>query len=232
MRIEQHHSALPIENLDIFDDQSKINRHGDLFPHSCRFLIVGPSGCGKSNALLSLLLHPNGLRFENVYIFSKSLYQPKYQLLEEVLKNVEGIGYHSYEENDDIIDPSNACENSVFIFDDICNSKQDKIKSYYSMGRHKMIDVAFLCQTYVAINKHLIRDNANIIAIFRSDDVNLRHIFNEHITPDMNYEKFKEICSFCWNAENYGFLTIVKDFNLHEGRYRQGFDKFINITDN
>lgn len=231
MRIEQHRSALPVENLDIFEDQSKFSKNGDLFPHSCRFLIVGPSGCGKSNALLSLLLHPNGLRFENVYIFSKSLYQPKYQLLENVLRSVQGMGYHSYRENDDIIDTSEAKENSVFIFDDICNSKQDKIKSYYSMGRHKKIDVAFLCQTYVAINKHLIRDNANIIVIFRSDDVNLRHVFNEHITPDMSYEKFKEICSVCWSADNYGFLVIVKDSNLHDGRYRHGFDKFINIKD-
>lgn len=232
MRIEQHKTVLPVENLDIFDDQPKLNRNGDLFPSSCRFLIVGPSGCGKSNALLSLLFHPNGLTFENVYIFSKSLNQPKYQLLEEVLNSVHGIGYHSYRENDEIIDTSEAKENSIFIFDDICNSKQDKIKSYYSMGRHKHIDVAFLCQTYVSINKHLIRDNANIIVIFRSDDVNSRYIFNEHISPDMSYEKFKDICSICWSTDNYGFLMIVKDFNLNDGRYRHGFDKFISIKDN
>lgn len=232
MRIKQHQKSLPVCNLDIFEDQPEFNKNGDLFPANCRFLIVGPSGCGKSNALLSLLFHPNGLKFENVYIFSKSLYQPKYQLLEEVLNGVHGIGYHSFRENDEIIDTVDAKENSIFIFDDICNSKQDKIRSYYSMGRHKKIDVAFLCQTYVSINKHLIRDNANIIVVFRSDDVNLHHIFNEHISPDMSYEKFKEICSVCWSVDNYGFLMIVKDFNLNNGRYRHGFDKFISIKEN
>ena len=38
-----------------------------------RAVICGPSGYGKTNVLLSLLESPNGLRFENVYVYSKSL---------------------------------------------------------------------------------------------------------------------------------------------------------------
>jgi len=42
------------------------------------------------------------------------------------------------------------------------------------MGRHKNIDSFYLCQTYSP--KHLIRDNANFIIMFKQDDLNMRHI--------------------------------------------------------
>lgn len=233
IRIEQHQAVLPVENLDYLNDKyelEKSRKHGELFPNSCRFIFAGPSGCGKSNALLSLIFNLNGLHFENVYIFSKSLYQPKYQILEHILSNVSGVGYFPFKENAEIDEPNDAKSNSIFIFDDVIGENQDKIKSYYAMGRHKSIDVAFLCQTYVAAKKHIIRDNANILVIFKQDDVNLKHIFDEHVSPDMTYETFKKICGICWN-DNFGFLVIVKDFDLNNGRYRLGFDKYIALDD-
>lgn len=226
-RVEQHELELPVENLDFFDDPQP-KKHGELFPNSCRILFAGPSGCGKSNALLSLLFNANGLKFENVYIFSKSLYQPKYRLLSDVLNGIPEIGYFPYSENEDIVDIANVLENSIFIADDVIGDKQDKIKTYYSMGRHKKIDVIFLCQTYVKISKHLIRDNSNIIVLFKQDYMNLKHAFDEHVSPDMIFDKFKEICSLCWE-EKHGFLVIVKEFPLSNGRYRIGFDKYIRI---
>nr|CAI5828270.1 unnamed protein product [Callosobruchus analis] len=36
--------------------------------------------------MISLILHPNGLRFSNGYIYCKSPYQPKYQYLRKVLE--------------------------------------------------------------------------------------------------------------------------------------------------
>lgn len=230
MQVVQHASRLPVDNLDYFEEtRVKKQKHGDLFPNSCRFLIAGPSGCGKSNALLTLLFNSNGLRFENLYIFSKSLYQPKYKLLEDVVRNISGMGYFPYKDNDEIIDPVDAKENSVFVFDDIACDKQDKIRAFYSMGRHKSIDVAYLSQSYMKIPKHLVRDNGNIIVLFKQDDVNLKHVFGEHVCPDMSYEKFKELCSLCWNEHKHGFLVIIKDFDLKDGRYRKGFDKYIKL---
>ncbi|KAJ8874478.1 hypothetical protein PR048_025338 [Dryococelus australis] len=44
----------------------------------CICIIAGPSGCGKTCVLLSLLEEENGLRFNTVYIYSKSLQQQKY----------------------------------------------------------------------------------------------------------------------------------------------------------
>lgn len=66
-----------------------LKRHGQLLPNTIRGIICGPSNCGKTNVMLNLLFSENGLIFENVYVFSKSLVQPKYMLLECVLKNTE-----------------------------------------------------------------------------------------------------------------------------------------------
>lgn len=225
MKLVKQSVTLPIINIDdLCVDERKIlkRRHGQLFPNSIRSIICGPSNCGKSNALMSMLLNENGLRFENIYIYSKSLYQPKYTFLEKVLSGI--VGYYSYKENEEILDPSAANSNSVFIFDDVACHEQGKIREFFSMGRHNAIDSFYLCQSYTRIPKHLIRDNANFLILYKQDDMNLKHIYTDHVSSDMTFEEFKRMCHSCWK-EKYGFLTIDKDSD--EGRYRYGLDTYI-----
>lgn len=221
-------ASLPVMNFDLCEngERSSIRKHGVLFPNAVRALICGPSGCGKTNIMFSILTEPNGLKFENVYVYSKSLYQPKYQVLSDILKLIKGMCYHPYSENDDIIDPSEAKENSVFIFDDVACDKQNKIRAYFAMGRHKNIDSFYLCQTYTRIPKHLIRDNANVLVLFKQDDMNLKHVYDDHVSTDMPFEEFKNLCRTCWE-DKHGVLVIVKENDLQNGRYRKGFDEFI-----
>lgn len=96
------------------------------------------------------------------------------------------------------------------------------------MGRHKNIDSFYLSQTYAKIPKHLVRDNANLIILLKQDELNLKHVFDDHVTTDMSFQQFKEICSLCWKVP-FGFLVINKECGLNEGRYRKGFDSYINI---
>ena len=231
MRIVKQKLHLPINNHDLhslFEDNHSGERkkHGELLPLSIRAIICGPSNCGKTNVLVSLLFEPNGLCFENVYIYSKSLHQPKYRLLKHVVQKIKGMKYHSYRENEDVLDPAEADKNSVFIFDDVACEKQDKIRLYFSMGRHSSTDCFYLCQSYTRIPKHLIRDNANVIVAFKQDDINLKHIYDEHVNTDMTLEMFKSLCWQCWKKK-FGCLVIVKDDDINNGRYRFGFDKFI-----
>lgn len=115
------------------------------------------------------------------------------------------------------------------IFDDVACEKQDHVKAYFCMGRHKIVDCFYLCQSYAHVPKHLVRDNVNLIAIFRQDEVNLKHIYDDHVNTDMTYNRFKELCGEC--CQNHGFLVIDKDRGINNGRYRKGFDRFaINIT--
>ena len=77
------------------------------------------------------------------------------------------------------------------------------------MGRHKKIDCFYLCQTYAHVPKHLVRDNVNFLAIFRQDEVNLNHIYYDHVNTDMTYIQFKELCSKWWRDGKHGFDNMA-----------------------
>ena len=72
----------------------------------------------------------------------------------------------------------------------------------------------------------MVRDNANFLVIFKQDDVNLKHVYDDHVSSDMKFDAFKDLCLECWK-DKFGFLTICKDFEVDEGRYRQGLDRYI-----
>lgn len=228
MRLVKQETNINVRNLDFTQNNPNKIRHSLLLPNSIRALIVGPSNCGKTNVLLSLIESPNGLKFENIYLYSKSLYQPKYEYLKKLISSIKGMGYYTFTDNTDVISPDEAKSNSIMIFDDVACEKQNNIRSYFSMGRHKNIDCFYLNQTYTRIPKHLIRDNSNIIIMFKQDEMNMKHIYNDHVGGDMKFNKFIDICQECWK-DRYGFLIISKDNEIETGRYRKGFDIFIHI---
>ncbi|MVN26154.1 hypothetical protein GO639_13515 [Staphylococcus aureus] len=230
MRIVKQKEKFAVDNLDekfgCGLNGQRVFRHGPLLPSSVRGLIIGPSNCGKTNAMISLLTHPQGLRFRNVYLYSKSLNQPKYQYLRSVLEPIKGLGFYTFSNNAEIVEPSDAKPNSVFIFDDVICEKQDIIRSYFCMGRHKDVDCFYLAQTYSRVPKQLVRDNTNFIIMFKQDETNLHHIYSDHVSPDVTFKQFQLMCVKCWE-DQYGFLVIDKDRKIDEGRYRKGFDSFI-----
>lgn len=235
MKFIQQSSKLPIENFDLIVEnkkKKKFKRHGTLLPSSIRAVFCGPSNCGKTNSLFTLLTDINGVRFENVYVYSKSLCQPKYKFLKQLLDSVKGVKYFPYGDHDEVIAPDAALPNSIMIFDDIATEKQDNVRAYFCMGRHKDVDSFYLCQSYARIPKHLVRDNVNLLAIFRQDEANMKHIYDNHVNSDMTFKQFKKLCSSCWKNGKYEFLVIDKDRNINDGRYRKGFDCFaINTSD-
>lgn len=94
------------------------------------------------------------------------------------------------------------------------------------MGRHNNIDSFYLTQTYSKVPKKQIRDNCNLLIVLRQDLTNLKHIYDDHVNTDFSFEKFKDVCNYCWR-NRYGFLVIDKDGELKNGRYRYGFHSYI-----
>lgn len=231
MRFVKQRISLPVRNIDESTDDSKkkTKRHSKLLPNTIRCIICGPSNCGKTNVLISLIENPNGLRFENVYIYSKSLEQEKYKYLEKILKPIDGLGFYTFSSSETVIEPKEAKPNSIFIFDDVVCEKQSNIKSFFCMGRHRAVDCFYLTQTFTRVPKHLVRDNANFIILFKQDDMNLKHIYNDYsVACDMKFTEFRNMCNNCWR-EKFGFVVIDLDSEVNDGRYRKGFDNFIHI---
>lgn len=234
MKVIQQKVQLKVQNNDehvIGGGGEKGSKHGDLFPSTIRCLIVGPSNCGKTNVMLTLIEHPHGLKFQHICLYSKSLHQPKYRYLETLLKPIKGITFEAFANGDDIEPPNKAKPNSIFIFDDVICNKQDIMREFFSMGRHNQVDCFYLAQSYAKIPKNLIRENANIIILFKQDEMSLKHAYTDHIgSTDFPFDKFKQVCSMCWQ-QPYSFISIFKDSELNKGRFRKGFDEFININE-
>lgn len=227
MKLIKQPLSLEVNNIKIEPDSS-VNRHSSLLPNTIRSIICGPSNCGKTNAMISLLLHKNGLKFRNVYLYSKTTFQPKYCFLSEIFKRVCGVNFFLFNDNADVISPDKVLPNSIFIFDDVACENQEHIRNYYCMGRHKQVDCFYLSQTYSKIPKQLIRDNANFLLVFKQDYINLKHIYNEHVNSDMEWADFKKLCCKIW-VDSYSFLLINKDCELNNGRYRKAFDVYISF---
>lgn len=222
MELVKHQKSLPVKN---FDDnvKPKIGKHGELFPDCLRALVCGKSNSGKTNAVFAMITHPNGLKYENLYICSKSLNQPKYIKLREIFSGIKEIGYYEFSSKDEI--PENINSNSVFIFDDVVLEKQDRVRELFCFGRHMgSTNVIFISQSYISINKHLLRENSNFLVIFRMDTVNLKHIYDEHCYGLTSWDRFQKMCHACWK-ERFGFISI----DLESNTFRKNFDEvFVN----
>lgn len=223
---------IPVRNLDAKTSikKSKSKKHSDLLPDSIRCIIAGPSNCGKTNLLVSLIESEHGLKFENIYIYSKTLEQDKYEYLKNVLRPIKGVGFFTFSSSDQVIAPSEARKNSIIIFDDvICDKNQENIKNYYCLGRHRSIDCFYLTQTYTRVSKHLIRDNCNFLILFRQDDMNLKHVYNDMgVACDMKFDEFRQFCLECWR-EKYEFVVVDLDSDVDNGRYRKGFSNYLKV---
>lgn len=228
MDFQEQDVKMAVDNFDtVVEPETRLKRHGDLLPDSIRAVFCGPSNCGKTNSLLTLITHPNGLRFENIYIYSKSLNQPKYKYLQTLLEPLEDIQYFPFNNHAEVVHPDDVLPDSIMVFDDIACEKQDNVKAYFCMGRHKKVDCFYLCQSYAQIPKHLVRDNVNLVILFRQDEINLKHVYDDHVNSDMTFNQFKSLCSKCWRDDKHSFLVINKDSPVNKGRYRKGFDCFV-----
>lgn len=227
MKFIKQAQTLEINNIKTdIKFNSQLPKHSLLLPNTIRCVICGPSNCGKTNVMINLLLHENGLKFKHIYLYSKTAFQAKYRFLDLVMRQVPEAKFFVFNNNNEVISPDSALKTSIIIFDDVACENQINIRNYFSMGRHKEIDCFYLSQTYSKIPKQLIRDNVNLLIIFKQDDTNLKHIYNEHVTMDISWLQFKKLCSSIW-LDRFSFLLINKDCDIDKGRYRQGFDTFI-----
>lgn len=232
MRFIKQKVQIEVVNNDQQSDNNgcKSKRHSDLLPNNIRCIIAGPSGCGKTNVLLSLIESENGLKFENIYIYCKTLDQDKYKYLSNILKPIKGMGFYTFSSSENVLTASQMKKNSLVVFDDVINDSginRDIVRNIFTLGRN--IDVMYLVQSYTKLNKHLIRDNCNFTILFRQDDTNLKHVYNDMgVNVDMKFDEFRNFCLDCWRTP-YGFACISLEHARDSGRYRKNFDQYLQI---
>ena len=153
-----------------------------------------------------------------------------FSLLEQLGKennNQNPIKCSFFSDAKEVPDPSelNSDDKNLMIFDDLLLEKQNKCEDYYVRGRHSNVDCFYLAQNYFKLPRQTIRENANLIILFPQDMKNLNHIYNDHVSLDMEIDEFKSFCKKCW-SKPYGFVVIDLSSPRDEGKYRYKFDTF------
>ena len=187
-----------IDKNQIDDNDSQIDDNNNQIDTNCnRTLIVGPSFCGKTHLLLNKLqlirLDDNTRK---THIITRSPEQYNKIEIEDVSVE-EDLGDKS------IQDFQNCC----VVFDDMLDSNQKLIDPFFTRGRHNDLDVYYLSQSLFDLPKRTIRNNSNIIILFRQTLKDVEHIYRDIAGFDMSNDEFKSLCREAWR-DNYNYLLI------------------------
>ncbi len=200
----------------------KEKNNSKLLPRPVRALIVGSSGCGKTNLLLNLIYKDEGIKFKNLYVFSKSIEQDAYSDLRTHYERIESKNgkkiAHFFNSCEDLIPLDECSNNSLVVFDDCLMEHQSKIKDYFIRGRHKNISCIYLSQSYGKVDMQVIRNNINVLFVFPQNEHYTKRIYQDFVTSDMTFDDFKTLCKTCWNVD-HGFLTLNVTKKRHNGKY-------------
>lgn len=207
--------------------------NSDLIPKPSRALLVGSSGSGKTNLLLNLILKENGIDFDYLFVFSKSIEQKAYSDLRTAYEEIEEkhnkkIAYF-FNNCEDLIPLDECPEDSLVVFDDCLMDKQDKIKEYFIRSRHKNISCVYLTQSFTKVDLQVIRNNVNFICVFKQNESYTKRIYQEFVSSDMSLEQFQKFCKDCWSIP-HGFITIDMTKTPHNGKYKCMLNKTLNAN--
>lgn len=72
-----------VSNVFSWRNRLKKRNNSPLLPTNVRGLIIGKSNCGKTTLLLNLLLQPDWLDYDHLYVFGKTLHQQEYRILKK-----------------------------------------------------------------------------------------------------------------------------------------------------
>ena len=165
----------------------------------------------------------------NLFNNRKEIKDP-YKLIKEIgetYSNKNPIKCEFFENGEDIKDPKEliTTDKNLMIFDDVLLEKQNKCNDFYTRGRHSNVDCFYLSQNYFRLPRQTIRENSNFICLFKQDNKNINHIYQDHVSHDMSYDEFKKLCNICWEKP-YDFLVIDNSSNPNNGKYRYNLDTF------
>ena len=134
---------------------------------------------------MTIITNRNGLR--------QSLNQMIDQYLKKLLEPIDAIIYFVFNENEIVVLPDKLLPNSIMICNDIACEKEDNGKASIAMDRYTGIDYFYLPQSYAHIPKHLLREKINFFILLLQNEINIRHVYADHVNTDMTFLKFKEL---------------------------------------
>ena len=186
-----------INNKNILPEKQK---HNNNIPNVSTYenhshVIIGPTNVGKTYYMLKILDKIGNKR--PIHIISRSPNQ-----------------YLNYKTSTDI-KPINKYTGSVVIFDDMLGARNSSQKDeFFTIGRHENLDVYYISQSYFALPRQSIRNNSDILILFKQTLRDVQSMYYDIGAYDMKYDEFKEMCHKAWDEKfNYLCIDMVKNKN-------------------
>ena len=97
----------------------------------------------------------------------------------------------------------------MIVFDDILGSSNSKLVNQYLIrGRHEILDIYYLSQSYFDLPKRTIRNNSNKKLLFNQTLKDFEHIYRDVSGYDMSYDEFNELLRKSWD-EDYNYFVFI-----------------------
>ena len=182
-----------IDNVNIKNNiVSKFENH--------RHVVIGPSNVGKTYYMLKVLEKIGNNRPIHIITRSPNQY-PNYKTSTE-------------------IKPINKYKGSVVVFDDMLGARNSsQIDEFFTRGRHEDLDNYYISQSYFALPRQSIRNNSDILILFKQTLRDVQSMCYDIGAYDMKYVEFKEMCHKAWD-EKFNYLCIDMTKNKNDGKYR------------
>lgn len=74
-----------------------------MLPDSIRAIILRPSGTGKTNVMFDLITRKNGVKFKNIYLYTRTPNREKYLRSKNIINSVEGANLFTYNNAGNVI---------------------------------------------------------------------------------------------------------------------------------
>ena len=97
------------------------------------------------------------------------------------------------------------------------NSKSN-IHLFFARGRHYNIDVYYLSQNYFNLPKNTLRNNSNIVVLFRQTLRGIILLFHDIPGLNMKLEEWKQLCRKTWEND-FEYQQIGRFAKVREGKY-------------
>ena len=188
------------DSVDKIDNVNNNNNDIVSTYENHRHVVIGPSNVGKTYYMLKILEKIGNKR--PIHIITRSPNQ-----------------YPNYKTSTDI-KPITKYKGSIVIFDDMLGApNSSQIDEFFTRGRHEDLDVYYISQSYFALPRQSIRNNSDILILFKQTLRDVQSMYYDIGAYDMKYDEFKEMCHKAWDEE-YNYLYIDMTKNKNEGKYR------------
>ena len=200
---KNNNNTITENEIDTTPQQPKIdkiiNNNVSTFENRAN-VIIGPRNVGKTYYMIKVLEKIGNKR--PIHIITRSPNQ-----------------YPNHKTSNEI-KPINKYKGSVDIFDDMLGAKNSsQIDQFFTRGRHEDLDVYYISQSYFALPRQSIRNNSDILILFKQTLRDVQSMYYDIGAFDMIYDEFKEMCRVAW-SEKFNYLCIDMTKNKNDGKNR------------